>query len=399
MSKIQDIHIPKGWKISFIWEYLDYEQPTKYIVSSTDYSDIFSTPVLTANKGFIIGYTDEKNGIYDKWEIVLFDDFTMDLKYVDFNFKVKSSALKILVEKEDGIIKYLYYVLKNEDFSPESHKRHYLSEIEPYSICIPKNIKEKQKIAEILSTIDDAIEKTDKLIEKYKKVKTGLMEDLFTKWIDVNTGKPHTKFKDSELGKIPESWWVDVLDNVCTKIWDGIHTTPIYSDNPEYHFINGNNLKNWEILITESTKCVSYEEYRKHQRDLGKQTILMSINGTIGNLAFYQDEKVILGKSSAFINIKQNYDKYFLYYLLSYSKTVNYYDLELTWSTIKNLGINSIKNTPIPILFIDEQNIISRTILKASDKIEKEKGYKEKLEKMKKGLMNDLLTGKVRVRY
>ena len=109
------------WKEVLVSELLDYEQPTKYIVSSEDYIED-GTPVLTANKSFLLGYTDEKN-IYNKGEVILIDDFTLDNKYVDFPFMVKSSALKILTEKNSDLF-FVYNLLNKIDFINEGHKRH-----------------------------------------------------------------------------------------------------------------------------------------------------------------------------------------------------------------------------------------------------------------------------------
>ena len=93
--------MPDGWAVCQLDNIVSYEQPTPYIVKSTDYDDTYTTPVLTAGKSFIIGHTNETNGIYEKLPCIIFDDFTTDSKLVDFPFKVKSSAMKILQVKED----------------------------------------------------------------------------------------------------------------------------------------------------------------------------------------------------------------------------------------------------------------------------------------------------------
>ena len=120
-----------------IKELLDYEQPTEYLVESTEYSsDETQTPVLTANKGFILGYTDETFGIYLKGQCIIFDDFTMDSKYVDFPFKVKSSAIKILTSKNGVDLRFMFEYLQFLNFYTEEHKRHYISEVESLEIPI-----------------------------------------------------------------------------------------------------------------------------------------------------------------------------------------------------------------------------------------------------------------------
>lgn len=112
-----------------IKEILTYEQPTKYLVSSTEYVDDSSLiPVLTANKAFILGYTFEKQGVYDKGDCIILDDFTLDCKIVGFPFKVKSSAIKILRAKDRNMLRYAFEYLKYLDLETSEHKRHYIAE-------------------------------------------------------------------------------------------------------------------------------------------------------------------------------------------------------------------------------------------------------------------------------
>jgi len=140
-----------------IKDILDYEQPTMYIVENTDYqSNVSLIPVLTANKAFILGYTSENYGIYNKGNCIIFDDFTMDLKYVDFPFKVKSSAIKILTSKPSINLKYVFEYLSFLDLTSRDHKRHYISEVESMLIYVPEI--EMQNIFSILfSVLDEKI--------------------------------------------------------------------------------------------------------------------------------------------------------------------------------------------------------------------------------------------------
>ena len=136
---------------------LNYEQPTKYLVTNTDYSpDSSLNPVLTANKAFILGYTDELFGVYNKGNCIIFDDFTMDMKFVDFPFKVKSSAIKILTAKPNVNLKFIFEYLSFLNLSSNEHKRHYISEIEPMKIQLPNYIQQKH-VADFLSSIDDKV--------------------------------------------------------------------------------------------------------------------------------------------------------------------------------------------------------------------------------------------------
>ena len=121
---------------AMISDVLSYEQPQPYIVENTEYTTE-GTPVLTANKAFVLGYTSETNGIYDKGDCIIFDDFTLDCKYVDFPYKIKSSAIKILTAKNKELLRYTFEFLKYLDLSTEEHKRHYIAETQNQEFILP----------------------------------------------------------------------------------------------------------------------------------------------------------------------------------------------------------------------------------------------------------------------
>ena len=162
-----------------ISDILSYEQPTKYLVADTEYSNDNSlTPVLTANKAFILGYTDEVTGIYDKGPCIIFDDFTMDCKIVEFPFKVKSSAIKILKSKSSVNLRFIYEYLKYLDLNTEEHKRHYIAEIEPMMIEIP-NSNEMEVISKIFNALDFRRVEAEKEIQLLKSEKSFYLNALF----------------------------------------------------------------------------------------------------------------------------------------------------------------------------------------------------------------------------
>jgi len=151
-------NLPQGWAVCRLEDILDYEQPQAYIVNSTDYSDEYETPVLTAGKSFIIGYTNETNGICDRLPVIIFDDFTTDSKVVDFPFKVKSSAMKILRTKGDINIDYIAYYMSITRLIGDTHKRYWISEYSKLLIPIPP-YQEQLRIVETIETIFDKIHK------------------------------------------------------------------------------------------------------------------------------------------------------------------------------------------------------------------------------------------------
>ena len=151
-------NLPQGWAVCRLEDILDYEQPQAYIVNSTDYSDEYETPVLTAGKSFIIGYTNETNGICDRLPVIIFDDFTTDSKLVDFPFKVKSSAMKILRTKGEINIDYIAYYMSITRLIGDTHKRYWISEYSKLLIPIPP-YQEQLRIVETIETIFDKIHK------------------------------------------------------------------------------------------------------------------------------------------------------------------------------------------------------------------------------------------------
>lgn len=199
-------------------------------------------------------------------------------------------------------------------------------------------------------------------------------------------------YKMSDLGEIPENWNVAKLETVTSKIGDGLHSTPRYVDKSDYYFVNGNNLVRGKIVVSERTKCISEEEYYKHFRKLCLDTLLLSINGTIGNVAYYQGEKVILGKSAAYISCTKKIDVNFLFYLLQSEVISRFYRDELTGSTISNLSLKSIRNTPVPLPNIEEQKKIATILSTVDEKIEVIEEQIKETETLKKGLMQQLLT-------
>jgi len=167
----------EGWILSPLSQLLDYERPDSYIVSNTNYCND-GTPVLTANKSFILGYTKEDYGICNNIPVVIFDDFTADKKYVDFPFKVKSSAIKILRPKKDNNLRFAFELMNCIKFETAEHKRYYISSYQTQTVPVPQP-NEQNKIANCLSSLDDLISAVTDKIEALKEHKKGLMQQLF----------------------------------------------------------------------------------------------------------------------------------------------------------------------------------------------------------------------------
>ena len=168
------------WETKKLGELLDYEQPTEYLVKTSDYSDNHSTPVLTAGKTFILGYTAEETGLFQNLPTIIFDDFTTAIKYVDFPFKAKSSAMKMLIPRSKDInLKFVFAKMQMIDFQLGDHKRYWISEYQNIEIATPKP-DEQTAITTVLSDMDVEIEKLESRLTKYQNIKQGMMQVLLT---------------------------------------------------------------------------------------------------------------------------------------------------------------------------------------------------------------------------
>lgn len=177
--------LPRGWIECTFDNILEYEQPTKYIVENTKYDDTYETPVLTAGKGFILGYTSEKIGIFPKSKlpVIIFDDFTTSSKLVNFPFKVKSSAMKILHPKKGNDIKFAFYLMQIIQHKSGTHKRYWISEYAKRIIKLP-SLPEQEKIVSIIESafakVNIMEKNIDEALEYAKELKQSILKQAFS---------------------------------------------------------------------------------------------------------------------------------------------------------------------------------------------------------------------------
>ncbi|EGP5645751.1 TPA: restriction endonuclease subunit S [Enterococcus faecium] len=184
-AKVPEIRFPGftgDWEERELGTLLKYEQPTKYIVKSTDYNEGFEIPVLTAGKSFILGYTNEVDGIKNASKdspIIIFDDFTTSSHYVDFPFKVKSSAMKLLDLTTDSLDFYfIFNILKNIKYVPQSHERHWIAKFSEFKVLVP-SYDEQQKIGTFFQQLDDTIALHQRKLDLLKETKKGFLQKMF----------------------------------------------------------------------------------------------------------------------------------------------------------------------------------------------------------------------------
>ena len=203
--------------------------------------------------------------------------------------------------------------------------------------------------------------------------------------------------------EIPATWeWCRLL-SIVSLLGDGIHGTPEYSEGGSVYFINGNNLFDGQILIKPDTKTVSKEEAVKHSRLLNESTVLVSINGTIGNIAFYSGENVILGKSACYFNLLNGIERKYIKIVLQTDYFLEYTKRVATGSTIKNVPLSGMRNVLIPIPPKDEQQVIIDKLSSLKLLIEKFNIEQSQLNKLnaelrsvlKKSILQEAIQGKL----
>ena len=194
---------------------------------------------------------------------------------------------------------------------------------------------------------------------------------------------------------LPEGWRETTLGEVSTRIGDGLHGTPKYSTDGDYFFVNGNNLLDGKIILKSDTKKVDKTQFDKYKKELGKSTILVSINGTIGNLAKYNNEKCILGKSAGYLNIKDDTNMEFIYYLMMDKRFQYDISKNANGSTIKNVSLAQLREYPINLPPLQEQKAIANILSSFDEKIELLKEQNETLEQMAQGVFREWFVDEV----
>ena len=187
-------------------------------------------------------------------------------------------------------------------------------------------------------------------------------------------------------------WKEHKLEDITAEIGDGIHATPIYDDNGTFYFVNGNNISEYGIIITATTQKVTEEEaLRNNASALNSYSILLSINGTVGNVALYKNESIMLGKSACYINVSSNINRNYIFYYLMMPKCQFYFTSELTGTTIKNLSLKSVRKTKVLLPNANEQSKIARLFDAINERIATQNKIIDKLQSLIKGIAQNIV--------
>lgn len=404
MSEV--INVPKGWEVDIVEnlvEIITGDKDTQdkledgkypfYVRSNTvERINTYSfdgEAVLTAGDGVGVGkvfhHVNEKFDFHQR-------------VYCIFNFSERLNSKYFFEYFRKNFIKRVNkYSAKG---SVDSVRYEMISLME---IPVPPII-EQQQIAKILSTLDQAIESTQKLIAKEQNIKKGLMYDLLSNGIDEN-GKirsPIThKYKESELGLIPEGWEVKTLANVLHLIKDGTHGTHKNVDNG-IPLLSAKDINDGKIDLNNEPRLIDEEDYLQIHRNysIEQNDILITIVGTIGRVAIVNiDTKFTLQRSVAILRVNEHITPQYAYYVFSSQIFLNQLMLKTNASAQGGVYLGTLSNSIIKLpKKISEQKQVANILTKQDNKIEIEEKNLDKLKKLKKGLMGDLLSGKVRVK-
>jgi len=321
---------------------LKYEQPTKYIVSSTNYDDSYQTPVLTAGKSFILGYTDETDGIYEKDDlpVIIFDDFTTSSQYVDFPFKVKSSAMKILTPNKDLVLpKYIYYRMQIIQFDHSTHKRYWIQQYSKIKIRIPELEVQKvivRKIEELFSQLDSSKKELNTINEQLNVYRRAVFKDAFDSIAREN---------------------LHSIESVCEKVVDCPHSTPKWVEDGKI-CLRTTNFRRGYLDMSEKN-FVSEETFIERNRRVTPTMgdILFSREGAILGIASIIPENMeaCLGQRMMLLRPKKNVNNRFLMHFLN-SPAVNKLVVQNIGGTASpHINVSDIKEFLIPIPSMEVQ--------------------------------------------
>ena len=314
----------------------------------------------------------------------------------------------VLTAKENCNLDFVYYSLKLslEQLRTRSQgsQTKFLTMPILNAISINDALNQK-KIADVLSCIDDKIALNNKTNTELENMAKTIYDYWFTQFdFPDNNGHPyktsggHMVYNEILKREIPAEWEVGKLGFYLENFGDGIHGTPEYDDSGEYYFINGNNLGNKLISFTSDPSRINDEEYKKIQRPLNENTILLSINGTLGSISFYNGEKIAIGKSACFLNIKEKEVKPFIYQILCSEKFQKYMYTVASGSTIKNFAPKQAADFDIPIPPKDLlEQFYNTTYSYLENQIKNEK-ENEELIKLRDYLLPLLMNGQIEVK-
>ena len=375
-----------NWQTKTIGELVGYEQPSKYLVKNTDYIDA-GVPVLTANKAFVLGCTDELDGVYGASKdspVIIFDDFTTDKKFVDFDFKVKSSAIKILTAKKDVVLpKFVYGAMQLIDTDTAEHKRHFISEYQYNPVDIPEK-PEQERIVGVLEVWDAYIEKLERKIALKEELKKGLMQQLLT-------GKRRLPGFDGEWRKEKVSDLFEIKNGYTPS-----KANKEFWQNGTIPWFRMEDIRKNGRILSDSIQRITPAAV-KNGGLFPANSIIIATTATIGEHALLIADS-LANQRFTFLTRKVNcldlLDPMFVYYAC--------FDLSDWCKKNTNSGgltavdMNGFKKYNFPVPDIAEQRVIVEVLQSAEKTVDLLKREKRMAVDQKKYLLKNLITGAIR---
>ena len=376
------------WEQRKLGELFDYEQPQPYIVRGTEYDDSFPTPVLTAGQSFVLGYTNEKQGIKmasPEHPVIIFDDFTTSSHFVDFPFKVKSSAIKLLTLRDKNEdIHFAYQVLQNIAYTPVSHERHWISKFATFATLMPECKSEMQAIGHFMSNLDDLITLHQRKYDKLVIFKKSMLEKMFPK---DGESVPEIRFAG-----FTDPWEQRKLENLAS--FGGGHT-PSMADASNY--VDGKIL--W----------VTSQDVKQHY--IENTTTMISEKGAATLTLYPSDSIVIVARSGILrhtipvaklrkpatvnqdIKVIQTVDScdssWLLQYFIASNKTL-LREYGKTGTTVESIDFAKMKSTALMVPYIEEQQTIGAFFSRLDSLITLHQRKLELLQNIKKSLLDKM---------
>lgn len=360
---------------------LDFEQPTAYLVKSTEYDDSYAIPVLTAGQSLLLGYTDETDGIYrasKERPCIIFDDFTTSFHWIDYDFKVKSSAMKMLRPKDGVNFRYIYYTMKCINFVPGGHQRHWISKYSQFEVPVP-SLSEQNRIVNILDTFTASIDNLKEQITLRRKQYEYYRDQLLNL-----EGKEGVEMKTCGS-------YCEVTDYVANGSFATLRENVSYKQEPDYAILVrttdlSNNFKGDKIYIDER----AYSFLSKSSL-FGGEIIINNIGAGVGQTfkCPYLKERMSLGPNSILVRTPNN-DFFYYYFNSIYGQ--NAMMKVVTPGAMPKFNKTGFKSITIPVPTLQEQQRIVDILDKFEASIQNLEAQLSEREKQYEYYRNKLLT-------
>lgn len=405
MMEENQVHIPDGWKLNDLGNLIKEQKKSSLKVS--DAANIGEFPFFTSGEA-ILKHTSKQ---LDGKNIFLATGGVANIKYYEGDAAYSTDTYAVTTKDEIDteylyfdLLNILYYINANY-FQGSGLKHLQKKDLKKHQILFPGNPTEQTTIARILSKVDEAIAQTEQLIAKYTRIKTGLMQDLLTKGIDehgnIRSEETH-EFKDSPLGRIPKEWEVGTVANLCSDIFLGLTSKVDYVESGGYPLVRATDV-NEGVLSFKNVLTISENQHKKltKYRKAKKGDVLITKSGTLGICAIV-DTEIEFSIYESIIVLQPNsqkLDSNYLLWLLRNEPTQDSLLGAKVGSTVGHLNIIQFRELVVAVPNVLEQEKISALISNSDDVVKDFQKQLSKLQSLKTGLMQDLLSGKVRVNH